>query len=354
VVKDSIAVAMSGGVDSSMAACLLALEGRPVVGFSMMLVDGLGDGEAAAFEGARAVARRMGFPHHVLDLRAEFKSMVIEPFAAGYAAGRTPSPCIRCNALVKLGSLLARAEAFGAGKVATGHYAVLERDAASGRTLLRRSADLDKDQSYFLFDLTEEQRSRAEFPLGRMRKAEVRRRARELGLDTAGRRESMDLCFVRSGESYRDFLQRCGFAVKSRPGEIVDRDGRIVGSHEGVAGFTVGQRRGIGISSDRKLYVLQVDPERNRVTVGEEADLMRKSCIVERTRWIPFESPEGPIRAKVRIRSTHEGSPATVVDLGKRRAEVRFDEAQRAITPGQAAVFYEGDLVLGGGWIAPP
>jgi tRNA-specific 2-thiouridylase len=353
---------MSGGVDSSTAACLLAQGGRSVVGFSMHLVDhseGLEESYGRCcspddFRDARAVADRIGFPHYIVNLREQFHTQVIRPFAEDYASGRTPSPCIRCNSAIKFGTLLAQARAVGASKLATGHYAILEYDPGAGRTLLRRAVDSEKDQSYFLFDLTEEQRAVAEFPLGRMTKQEVRQRARELGLAAAGKAESMDLCFVREGESYRDFLRRVGLAPADGEGDVVNGAGDVMGRHHGVANFTVGQRRGIGISSDRKLYVVGVDPERKRVTVGEDSDLRRGSCLIERARWIPFDRPVGAVRATVRIRSTHEGSPATIVDLGGRRAEVRFDEPQRAITPGQAAVAYDGDLVLGGGWIAPP
>jgi len=350
---------MSGGVDSSTAAALLVQQGRAVVGFSMHLVDAL-DGEEERygrccspddFRVARAVADSCGFPHYILNLQDQFRESVIEPFADDYAAGRTPSPCIRCNSLVKFGTLLDQARAVGASRVATGHYAILEWDAGSGRTLLRCAADPAKDQSYFLFDLSEQQRRCVEFPLGRMLKSEVRERARELGLAAAERPESMDLCFVREGESYRRFLDRVGLARTSAPGDLVDTDGVVIGSHDGVANFTIGQRRGIGLSADRRLYVVSVDAARNRVVVGDEDSLRRRSCIVERTRWIPFASLPGTLRATVRIRSTHQGAPATIRDLGGGGAEIRFDEPQRAVTPGQAAVAYDGELVLGGGWI---
>jgi len=354
------AVAMSGGVDSSVAAALLARAGRPVVGFSLKLVDRLaGETERYGrccspddFRDARRVADRLGFPHYVVDFEDEFERHVVRSFADDYAVGRTPSPCIRCNTFVKFGALLGRAAAVGAERVATGHYAILERDARSGRTVLRRAVDEDKDQSYFLFDLSDEQRAHAEFPLGRMTKAEVREAARAAELRTADKPESMDLCFVAEGETYREFLRRSGLAAEDAPGEIVDAAGRVLGTHDGVSGFTVGQRRGLGVASDRALYVLRVEAAAGRIVVGDRADLAADRCSLERVRWIPFDRPNGSIRADVRIRSTHAGAPATIRDLGDGRAEVRFDDAQRALTPGQAAVAYDGDRVLGGGWIA--
>jgi tRNA-specific 2-thiouridylase len=354
------AVAMSGGVDSSVAAGLLAGEDRPLVGFSMQLINRLAGqteryGRCCSpddFSDARKVADRLGFPHYILDLQEEFERQVLRPFAEDYARGRTPSPCVRCNTFLKFGALLGRARTVGAERVCTGHYAVLERDPRTGRTLLRRAADPEKDQSYFLFDLSDEQRSRAEFPLGRLSKDGVRQIARELELGIAEKPESMDLCFVERGESYRDFLERAGVAPVAKSGDVVDSAGAVLGQHDGIPNFTVGQRRGLGLSSQRKLYVRSIEAESLRVVVGEATELDRESFEIERVRWVPFERPGGPLRATVRIRSTHDGTPATITDLGNGRARVRFDEPQRAITPGQAAVAYDGDLVLGGGWIA--
>jgi tRNA-specific 2-thiouridylase len=356
---ETTAVAMSGGVDSSVAAVLLAREGRPLVGFSMQLVDRLHGVEERYgrccspedFRDARRVADRLGFPHYVVDFESEFREGVVSAFAADYARGRTPSPCVRCNTRIKFGALTRRARAVGAERVATGHYAILERDPRSGRTLLYRAVDEEKDQSYYLFDLSEEQRARAEFPLGRMTKARVRETARTLALGTAEKAESMDLCFVGRGESYREFLDRAGLPGGSGPGDIVDPAGRVVGRHAGVAGFTVGQRRGLGVPSDLPLYVLRIEPETNRVVVGGATDLLSDRCRLTGVRWIPFDRPTGPVVADVRVRSRHAGARATIRDLGDGTAEVRFDDAQRAIAPGQAAVAYDGDRVLGGGWI---
>jgi tRNA-specific 2-thiouridylase len=359
--RDSVvAVAMSGGVDSSVAAGLLARSGRRLVGLSMQLVDRL-EGEEDRFgrccspddfRDARAVATRLGFPYYVLDMEEDFRRAVLEPFAEEYREGRTPSPCVRCNTHLKFGALLAKARALGASRVATGHYAILERDARTGRTLLRKSVDDEKDQSYFLFDLTEEQRRAAEFPLGAMTKEEVRTTARALGLATAEKPESMDLCFVTKGETYREFLDRRGLAGGMGAGPIVDREGTVLGSHGGIGAFTVGQRRGLGIASERALYVLEIEPASGAVVVGEERHLYANACTLERVNWIPFESPRGDVRATVKVRSRHAGAEATIADRGDGTASVRFDEPQRALTPGQAAVFYDGDLVLGGGWIA--
>ncbi|HXV77476.1 MAG TPA: tRNA 2-thiouridine(34) synthase MnmA [Candidatus Polarisedimenticolaceae bacterium] len=351
---------MSGGVDSSVAASLLARDGRSVVGFSMQLVDRLaGEQERYGrccspddFRDARRVADRYRFPHYILDMEREFERLVLRPFADDYATGRTPSPCVRCNTFIKFGALLSRARAVGADRVATGHYAILEPDRRTGRTLLRRAVDRDKDQSYFLFDLSDEQRQAAEFPLGRLTKDRVRQLAAEMGLAAADKPESMDLCFVARDESYRDFLARNRLAPAAAPGEVVDGTGRVLGWHDGVSRFTVGQRRGLGISAAERLYVIGVDPSTRRVEVGGDAALYRDRCVIERTRWIAFERPGGALRASVRIRSTHEGAAASLRELGDGRAEIRFDQPQRAITVGQAAVAYDGDLVLGGGWIA--
>jgi len=355
----TIAVAMSGGVDSSVAAAILATGDTPLVGFSMKLVDRLAGQEDKYgkccspddFRDARLVAEKFGFPHYTLDMEDDFRKFVIDPFLADYEVGRTPSPCIRCNTYLKFGELLVRARAIGAEVVATGHYAILEKDRSTGRTLLKKAVDDTKDESYFLFDLSEEQRRRMLFPLGAMTKKEVRQQASDLGLGVATKAESMDLCFVAEGEDYRAVLERERGGQTARSGEMVDSRGNVLGRHEGVANFTVGQRRGLGVQGQEKLYVIGIDPAKEHVVIGGGQELLSDQCLIRGVRWIPFERPSGPVTAQVRIRSTHEGAEAMITDHGDGSATIKFKEAQRAITPGQAAVAYDGDMVLGGGWV---
>jgi tRNA-specific 2-thiouridylase len=353
-----VAVAMSGGVDSSVAALLLKEAGEPVVGLSMQVYDRARDGRSSYGRccspgdllDARAAADRIGIPFYVLDLEAEFRRDVIDDFIASYRAGRTPVPCVRCNSGPKFRHLAARAAALGAERLATGHYVRRGRDPETGRFVLSRARDRSKDQSYFLFDLTQEQIEAALFPLGDLDKETVRALGRARGLPNADKPESQDICFVPDGD-YRDFLRREG-AGTGAPGEIVDTTGRALGRHSGLGAYTVGQRRGLGLAAGRALYVVALEARANRVVVGAEADQYAGLLEAEGVNWVSRAAPSGPFRATARIRSTHPGAGATVEPLAGDRIRVRFDRPQRAVTPGQAVVLYDGDLLLGGGFIA--
>lgn len=348
---------MSGGVDSSATAALLLEAGYEVVGVTLKLwpQDCLSRAEdkccgPQAVSDARAVCDKLGIPYYLIDEAPEFQKTVIDYFAAEYRAGRTPNPCVMCNQNLKFGRLLSRANQLGAQFIATGHFARLERDPGSGRVLLKRGRDERKDQSYFLFSLRQEQLARALFPLGEKTKDSTRATARHCGLKTADKEESMEICFVPDND-YGKFLRDARLALPHR-GEIVDMNGTVLGHHEGIEFYTVGQRRGLGIAAPRPLYVIELDPGRNRVVVGGDDALSRSEFIAERCNWIPFDGPEEPFEATVKIRYYHPGTRARVEPLEGGRARVSLHEAQRAVTPGQAAVFYDGDLVLGGGWIA--
>jgi tRNA-specific 2-thiouridylase len=364
-----LAVAMSGGVDSSAAAAILKEQGHDLVGFTMQLwnqrrgisVDENGEplpSRCCSLDDvydARRVAEELGFPFYVLNLEREFERDVVQPFVASYLSGETPIPCVSCNSRLKFASLDQLAASLGCDKVATGHYARVEHDGAANRYRLFRGRNLDKDQSYFLWELTQGQLSRAMFPLGEMSKPEVREVAREHSLAVAEKSESQEICFVPDGD-YSGFIDRYLAAenqIDRMPagGEIVDARGEVIGTHTGIHRYTVGQRRGIGIAAPRPLYVLNVDAAHNRVVVGEEDELLRDEFTTAGVNWIALDNPGEDVRAEVRVRYRHTAAPATITPLADNRAHVRFDESQRAITPGQATVFYRGDEVVGGGWI---
>lgn len=364
-----IAVAMSGGVDSSAAAAILKEQGHELVGFTMQLwnqrrglsVDENGEplpSRCCSLDDvydARRVAEELGFPFYVLNLEKEFERDVVQPFVNSYLNGETPIPCVACNSRLKFASLDKLAASLGCEKVATGHYARVEFDEKTKRYRLLRGRDPQKDQSYFLWELTQDQLSRSLFPLGELSKSDARQAARESHLGVAEKKESQEICFVPDGD-YAGFIDRYLEAEQRTDrlpgaGEIVTAGGEVVGNHAGIHRYTIGQRRGIGIADARPLYVLNVDAQTNRVTVGYDDELSRDEFTAAGVNWIAFDNPTEPVRAEVRVRYRHTAAPATITPLDDNRALVNCDEPQRAITPGQATVFYRGDEVAGGGWI---
>jgi tRNA-specific 2-thiouridylase len=361
------AVAMSGGVDSSAVAALLQQQGHAVVGLTMQLWNQrrlpelLGDGPAQHrccslddVYDAKRVAQHLDFPHYVVNFEEQFEKRVVRPFVDSYLAGRTPVACTNCNTDVKFEPLLQMARQIGADRLATGHYARIQKNEVSGRWELLRARDDSKDQSYFLWGLTQEQLSRSEFPLGEMSKDEVRDFARRVNLPVAEKPDSMELCFVPNG-NYVQFISAYtlerGIAANNNEGEIVTESGAVLGKHNGIQNFTIGQRKGLGFAAGTPLYVLSIDTKTNRVVVGADDALRNTVAEIAAVNWVSIGEPRAAIRATVKIRHKHEPAAATVEALEGDRARVIFDLPQRAITPGQGAVVYDGDRVLAGGWI---
>jgi tRNA-specific 2-thiouridylase len=344
--KRATAVAVSGGVDSMIAAHLLKQDDPNVFGLHFLTGFEPPPADGGTIS-AKSIGDRLDMPVHVVDVSADFKRCVVDYFSAAYRAGETPNPCMVCNPSIKFGALLRHAQGLGAEHLATGHYAVVGRDAA-GRYRLSKGADARKDQSYFLARLTQAQLARACFPLGSLTKPEVREIAVRLGLQPAVPDESQDVCFIKSG-SYAAFIASMG-GPPLEPGLIETVGGEVIGRHKGLHAFTVGQRRGIDCPAAEPYYVVRVDTARNRLVVGRKKDLLAAECSVARISWIA-PPPEAPFHAGVRVRYRTPETPATVTPLSADSARVRFDSPQAAVTPGQAAVFYDGDEVLGAGFI---
>jgi tRNA-specific 2-thiouridylase len=365
----TIAVAMSGGVDSSTVAAMLRAEGYNVIGLTMQLWNqrrlagrtGMPEtvtGRCCSLDDvydARRVAETIGIPYYVVNHEDRFERDVVRPFVQEYLSGRTPIPCSLCNNHLKFDQLLTVAQQIGADAVATGHYARVEFDDERGRWLLKRPTDRSKDQTYFLFGLTQEQLSRTLFPLGGMNKPEVRELARKHGLALAEKPDSQEICFVPGGD-YKNFLDAYlaeqGDSLPDTAGELVTTDGRVIGEHRGIHNFTVGQRKGLGVATGSPLYVLQIKGDTRQVVVGEQENLYSRTLLTKRINLISVKNLHDPMPVSVKIRHRHEPAAAMIEPSGSDEILVTFDEPQRAITPGQAAVFYDGDVVVGGGWIS--
>jgi tRNA-specific 2-thiouridylase len=366
---DTIAIAMSGGVDSSTVAAMLHAQGHTVVGLTLQLWnqrrlagrEGMPEtvqGRCCSIDDvydARRVAEHLGIPYYLVNAQDRFEAEVVRPFVDEYLAGRTPIPCTLCNNHLKFDQLLATARQIGADKIATGHYARNHFDPARQRWILSRPSDRSKDQTYFLFGLTQEQLSRTLFPLGELQKPAVREMAADAGLALAAKPDSQEICFIPGG-SYSQFLKAYldeqGRDLPDSSGELVASDTHaVLGHHDGIHNFTVGQRKGLGLSSPDPLYVLKIHPDSHRVEVGPDTELYSRTLRADRLNWVSIAAPAEPIRVSIKIRHRHEPAPATLRVIDHHTIEAEFDEPQRAITPGQSAVFYQDDEVAGGGWI---
>ena len=350
-----VVAAMSGGVDSSVAAALLKDEGYQVIGVTMQIwpsdkpSDFGGCCGIGAVEDAKKIAYKLGIPHYVMNFRDIFSQNVIADFCKEYSLGRTPNPCIRCNQYIKFDALLKRAKGLGVDFIATGHHARIEKDKAKGINLLTKGVDQDKDQSYFLYTLTQEQLNHILFPVGNLTKGKVREIARQLSLPVATKPESQEICFIPD-DKYPQFLKDY-IPQAAEPGPILNEQGSVLGNHQGIMFYTIGQRKGLGISAKEPLYVIAIEPERNAIVVGNKEKVLGDELVASRLNWITIARLTQPITAKAKIRYRHPEAEATLIPLDEDKIYVKFREPQMAITPGQAVVFYDGDIVIGGGTI---
>ncbi|MDJ0714287.1 MAG: tRNA 2-thiouridine(34) synthase MnmA [Prochloraceae cyanobacterium] len=346
---NKVVVGLSGGVDSSVAAATLHHKGYEVIGLTLWLMKGKGQCCSEGMVDAAAICEQLDIPHHIVDSREVFQANIVDYLVSGYEAGVTPLPCSQCNKAVKFGPMLQYArEKLGVDRIATGHYARISYDRATSRYQLLRAVDRNKDQSYFLYDLTQELLAGSLFPLGDRTKEETRRIAAEFGLLTAEKPESQDLCLIESHGSMKDFLDKY---INRKEGEIVDLEGKVLGYHQGIHHYTIGQRKGLGIAAAEPLYVVKLDPVMNRVVVGNRASAGLPECTIGRINWVSIPEPTAPIRTLVQVRYRSKAVPVNAIPLGDSRFKLVFDEPQFGITPGQAAVLYDGELLLGGGII---
>lgn len=346
---NKVVVGLSGGVDSSVAAAALHRQGYDVVGLTLWLMKGKGQCCSEGMVDAARLCEELDIPHHIVDTREVFEKHIVDYLVSGYGSGITPLPCSQCNKAVKFGPMLHYAQTeLGIDRIATGHYARITHNPETDRYELRRAIDPTKDQSYFLYDLSQDLLAHTVFPLGDQTKAETRRMAAEFGLHTAEKPESQDLCLIEAHGSMRTFLDKY---LAPQKGNIVDQTGKVLGQHDGIHHYTIGQRKGIGIAAERPLYVIGIDAGKNQVIVGDRTEAQNPELTAERVNWVSIAEPVAPIRAEVQIRYRSAAVPCTVIPLEGHRVRVVFDEPQFSVTPGQAAVWYEGDRLLGGGVI---